>query len=396
LNLDLSRARILVVDDDEANLRLLDQILRPVYPAVELISDARRVVDRFVEFAPDLVLVDLHMPHFDGFAVLTAVRALTEEGAFLPVVVLTADATGEAKRRALALGATDYLTKPLDITEVALRVTNLVKTRLLHRRLQERSEELEVAVSERTHQLESVNQQLSDLIRSKDEFVAAVSHELRTPLSVVVGLAAELRDAWEEFGREATVDLVRMIAEQSAEVAFIVEDLLVAARAEIDAVSVIKQQIDVADEVSMAIRPFPAQDRSRITVNIEQGMTAEADAVRFRQIIRNLVSNAVRYGGQKIAVGADWSPGSGWVTVTVADDGPRIERAQWEKIFDAYHTAHRNGTPASVGLGLTVSRQLARLMAGELDYHHNGSSSVFEVRLPAWSTVRSDAENSRA
>jgi two-component system sensor histidine kinase/response regulator len=389
MDFDLSWARILVVDDEEANLHLLDRILRPSYPNVELLADSRRVADRLVEFAPDIVLVDLHMPHVDGFEVLAIVRGLTQEDAFLPVVMLTADGSSEAKRRALALGATDFLTKPVDVTEVALRVGNLLRTRFLYRQLEERGDRLEIAVGERTRELEGANQRLAELVRSKDEFVASVSHELRTPLSIVVGLAAEVRDAGSEFDPSTLAELVGMIADQSSEVAFIVEDLLVVARADIGTLIVLAERVDIGQELEAALRPLQAEELHRIEKRVSGGIVARADAARLRQILRNLVSNALRYGGPSVDVAA--YAGGAWVTVTVSDDGPGLDPAEWERIFDAYHSAHRpNGTPASVGLGLTVSRCLARLMGGDVAYRHDGAHSRFELQLPAWTESEAD------
>jgi two-component system sensor histidine kinase/response regulator len=383
MNVDVGGARVLVVDDEEANLRLLEQALRPLSLEVALVADARRVVDRFVEFAPDMVLVDLHMPHLDGFEVLSLIRGLSLDDAFLPVVMLTADVTSEAKRRALALGVTDFLTKPVDVIEVALRVANLLRTRVLHQRLLQRSEALEVAVGERTRQLEGANRRLAELMRSKDEFVASVSHELRTPLSVVVGLAAELRDSPGGFSPDMAAELVGMIADQSSEVAFIVEDLLVAARSEIDAVTVLVQRVDVAAAVEGVLRPLAQTDRQRVSTSVPPDLAAAGDVVRFRQVLRNLVINAFRHGGWTVEVTA--AEQDSWVVVAVTDDGPGLPDTEWERIFDAYHSAHLvDGKPASVGLGLTVSRQLARLMGGDIRYWHDGHRSLFEFRLPLW------------
>lgn len=386
MHLDLGGARVLVVDDQEANLRLLERTLQPLGMEVALLADPRRIAATFIDFAPDIVLVDLHMPHLDGFEVISLIRGLSGDDAFLPVVMLTADITPDAKRRALGLGVTDFLTKPVDIIEVALRVENLLRTRVLHQRLQQRGDALEVAVDERTRQLEQANQRMAELMRSKDEFVASVSHELRTPLSVVVGLAAELRDNPQGFSPDVTAELTRMVADQSAEVAFIVEDLLVAARSEIDAVTVLIQKVDVAASVDRVIRPLPSIDRERISTSVPPGLVAAGDVVRVRQVLRNLLVNACRHGGRAIEVRA--AKEADWLVLAVADDGPGLPETEWERIFDSYHSAHPvDGQPASVGLGLTVSRRLARLMGGDIRYCRDGHGSEFQFRLPAWSSI---------
>ena len=124
-----------MVDDREANVRLLERMLQTAgVSQVHTLTDPREAVKRCLELEPDLLLIDLHMPHLDGVAVLTALRAALPDGVFLPVIVLTADLSSDAKERALAAGAKDFLAKPLDRTEVLLRVGNLLETRALYAR----------------------------------------------------------------------------------------------------------------------------------------------------------------------------------------------------------------------------------------------------------------------
>ena len=126
-------AQILIVDDEPANVSLLERILRRVgYSNVRGTTDPREALTIGTGNEPDLILLDLHMPVVDGFAVLRALAESQTDDAFLPVLVLTADVTDEAKHRALKTGATDFLTKPFDVTEVELRIRNLLLTRRLH------------------------------------------------------------------------------------------------------------------------------------------------------------------------------------------------------------------------------------------------------------------------
>lgn len=391
MEMDVGNARILVIDDEESNLRLLHGVLSPTYAHVEMLSDARRVQDVLIEFAPDVVLVDLHMPHVSGYDVLEAVRNVTGENDFVPVVVVTADVSHEAKRRALALGATDFLTKPIDIIEVALRVSNLVRTRFLYREVRDARTSLEMTVAERTKELEEANRQLGELIRTKDEFIASVSHELRTPLSVVVGLAAELRDQGDRFEDREYEELLSMVVDQSNDVAAIIEDLLVAARADIGTLTIVPREIKLASVVERALAPIPADDRARIDLDVGLAFF-ETDPVRLAQILRNLITNAVRYGGS--AIGLTAAAQGDVAVIDVWDDGDPLDEEARRRIFEAYYSAHvATGQPAAVGLGLTVSRNLAQRMGGDLSYEHDGHRSVFHLVLPlrAYSSDRQDA-----
>jgi len=147
--------RILVVDDEDINVRFLQDVLTPAgYTDLTVTTDSRRAMDLFRETAPDLILLDLKMPHVSGHELLALLRQEIPEGAHLPILVLTSDSSPEAKRRALASGAHDFLAKPLSPAEVRLRVHNLLETRFLHLALQEQNRQLEERVRQRTAQLQ--------------------------------------------------------------------------------------------------------------------------------------------------------------------------------------------------------------------------------------------------
>ena len=150
---DLKTASILIVDDQQANLDLIDAFLTDDgYTGLRMMTDPRAGLEAFRRQRPDLVLLDLHMPRMDGFSLLAEMRALVPEGEYLPVLVLTADSTADTRHRALAAGAKDFLTKPLDETEVLLRIRNLLETRSLHLAVRRRSRELEERVAELHHE----------------------------------------------------------------------------------------------------------------------------------------------------------------------------------------------------------------------------------------------------
>jgi PleD family two-component response regulator len=151
----LHKMKILVVDDDRMTVTLLEQLLRRKgYCCVLGITESRNTLDTCTNFDPDLILLDLIMPEMDGFAILEALRSDAPE-TFLPIVVLTADITEEAKARALEAGATDFLVKPVSQTEALLRIRNLLETRRLHLVLENQRAALEEAVRERTSELRS-------------------------------------------------------------------------------------------------------------------------------------------------------------------------------------------------------------------------------------------------
>ena len=167
----LLSARILIVDDHRPNLLALEEILRREgYEDITCVSDPLQALPLFVTRHPDIVLLDLHMPVLDGFALLQQVRARIPSISYLPVLVLTADVTPEAKHRALSLGARDFLTKPFDASEVLLRTKNLLEMRMLHRALEDHNRSLEEEVMERISETEEARIEILERLAIAAEY----------------------------------------------------------------------------------------------------------------------------------------------------------------------------------------------------------------------------------
>ncbi len=164
-------ARLLVIDDEQANLDLMGRVLRRVgYERLTMTTDPTWALEHLVDLAPDLVLVDLHMPDIDGLEVLRRLRTLVTPGDLLPRLVITADTTAATRRAAISEGAHDFLTKPIDVAETTLRVANLLQTRMLHVALREHNTRLEETVRIRTRQLEASHHELAGRLALVGEY----------------------------------------------------------------------------------------------------------------------------------------------------------------------------------------------------------------------------------
>jgi two-component system, sensor histidine kinase len=204
---------------------------------------------------------------------------------------------------------------------------------------------------------------------------------LRTPLTGVVGFAQLLRDDEGALDPDARAEMVRLLADQGMDLTNIVDDLLVAAKAEAGTLEVARVRVDLRAQASQVLEAWGSELTQRIDF---AGVTAytRGDPARVRQILRNLISNAMRYGGDRIhvTVGGDDTGGH----VKVVDDGEGVGADEQETIFEPYRRAHNApGLTASMGLGLSISRDLARLMGGDLTYHRENNHSVFMLSMPA-------------
>jgi putative two-component system response regulator len=189
----LKDAQILIVDDQESNVLLIEKLLRKDgYTQVTSTTNSADVAGLFANGAPDLLLLDLQMPEPDGFAVMKLVEHWTTGDTYVPVLVLTADANRDTRRRALAAGARDFLTKPFDADEVYLRIRNLLRTRQLQLELQSHNEDLEDQVQCRTRELERARMEAYDALALAAEYR---DDDTRQHTRRVGGLASALAGA---------------------------------------------------------------------------------------------------------------------------------------------------------------------------------------------------------
>ncbi|MDP9329876.1 MAG: response regulator [Actinomycetota bacterium] len=170
------RASILVVDDQEANVLLMERILKKAgYVNVSSTTDPREVLSLYDSFDPDLIILDLLMPYVDGFQVMEQLSKVLPDGTYLPILVLTADLTTGAMHRALSMGAKDFLHKPFDSVEVLLRIRNLLETRFMHVRLRDHTEELERKVLERTEALSKSLERMTEMAEHRRSLLGRLS-----------------------------------------------------------------------------------------------------------------------------------------------------------------------------------------------------------------------------
>ncbi|HTS86851.1 MAG TPA: HD domain-containing phosphohydrolase [Gemmatimonadales bacterium] len=205
---DVTESRILIVDDDASVVRSLRQILaRHGFGQIASTTDPHLAKALFQEFSPDIVVLDLRMPGLDGFAVMEQLTPLVPEESYLPILILTGESSTEIRRRALAAGAHDFLEKPFDVVEVDLRIRHLLQTRLLHLRLANQNQTLEMRVRERTRQRDRAQEEMLQRLAAAGE---ARDDETGQHTQRVGHLAADVARA---LGLpEAQVELIRRAA----------------------------------------------------------------------------------------------------------------------------------------------------------------------------------------
>lgn len=380
---------ILAIDDEEANLRLLQVLLTRAGYRVETTSEPRRALEIFETIRPDLVLVDLHMPGMDGFTIVEQIRGSEFASGYLPIVMITGDASRAVRQRALAGGATDFVAKPFDNLEVMLRIRNLLEARRLHTEIQTQNSMLEEKVRARTRELETALARAEAAALAKTEFLAKISHELRTPLNPIRGVLEVLRDDASEHG-------LRMLAMASRNV-----DRMVTLIDDILYLQGIEQGNVTPDAYSVHLGPLALDAVERVEAIAKRaGLRLEAevpvglapivtDPALLANVLHRLLDNALRFTRQgvvtvRVQANGDGSPDR----IEVQDTGTGIASDRLRAIFETFEQADNSSTRSyeGAGLGLSICRSVLELMGHRLEAKSaEGSGSTFTILLRAGS-----------
>ena len=379
MKIDLTHSKILIVDDQEANVRILESLLEiKGFKHVKSTTDSRQVEDLVNSFSPDLLLLDLMMPHLSGFEVMEKLRGKETGGHFMPILVLTADSTKESKQQALLLGATDFLTKPFDFTEVLLRINNLLMISHLMSSLKGQNELLEEKVKERTVELEQKNEEL-------EQFVFIASHDLQEPLRMITEFLGQLQLKYGDSIDERGMKYIDFAIKSALKMKGLIVDLLEYSKADAlvlgDSPKV--DLNDVLDDVRILLNNMIESNKAEI--NIGSMPQIKAPVSVLRQIFQNLIGNAIRYRHEDIppVVNIRATENETSFKIEVEDNGIGIPLASQGRIFDLFHRIHTPTDQVGSGVGLPITKKIIERMNGTLEVKSElGKGSVFTIQLP--------------
>ena len=324
-------ARLFIVDDNPTNVALLRAILtRAGYRNLFSETDSRQVLSRFAEVDPDLIILDLHMPFLDGYAVLDQIRQIAEQDT-LPVLVLTADTTPAASERALNSGAQDFVTKPFSNGEVLVRTRNLLRMRfafttlrsslLRQQEANRQSRQLSRALSAEQHATEELR--LLDGLKST--LLQTVSHDLRSPISAVLMMTTVL--AADAAGQQPLTPDVRSAIIEKVEQSAIRMDRLLKDILDSDPMRSLSGEQRVCDVGGVVQRVLGEVDlRADHPVHVQVSpVAALVDPAHLERIVENLLSNAQQHVPQGIPIWVNVDADGDDVLIVVEDGGTGID-----------------------------------------------------------------------
>ena len=396
---DLKQARILIIDDDVGMICLLQNVLnRTGFANHTSLTDAREAIQRILEWLPDLILLDLNMPNVSGFDVLHELRTNLLPNAFLPVLVVTGESDPKTKRKSLAAGATDFLQKPFDITELLMRIRNLLRTRLLHLELQKQNIVLEQKVSERTAELSSALTELKqtqnqivqqERLRAFGEMAGGVVHDFNNSLVSIIGYSDLLLNNPDILAdRSITVGHLKTMNTAGRDAAQVVsrlrnfyrsresEDIFAA----VDLNEVIEQSVSLT-QPKWKTQALTSGRKIEVELDLEKLSPVSGNPAELREALTNLIFNAV-----------DAMPAGGTVTLRsraednavlfeISDTGTGMsEDVRTRCLEPFFSTKGDKGT----GLGLSMVFGIIKRHNGTLDIESVvDRGSTFRIRFPA-------------
>lgn len=395
----LKNAKILIVDDKEANVEVLEGFLEMQgYTNIKSTTDPRLVESLNKDFAPDVVLLDLMMPHLSGFEVMEQLKPSTlKKGPYLPILVLTADITTESKQRALANGATDFLTKPFDLVEVGLRIKNLLFTSYLMQQAENQNQILEEKVKERTRELHETNIRLvlakdkaeaSD--RLKTSFMNNISHEIRTPLNGILGFAPMILDpTYSVSEKHEFLEILQISGQRLMKTVSDYMDISLIASGTMEMNNQKFEPAEVLDEIELEFRPYCISKNISLSItypDIFKTIEINSDRFLLKKVLSYLIDNAIKFTLQgEIKVGI--AVKNNILEFAISDTGIGISNELIPIIFERFTQVDESNTRRfeGSGLGLAIAKGITELLGGSIKVESKkGEGSTFCFSIPAY------------
>ena len=394
-----NNACILIVDDTIYNIQLLSLMLNKQGYRVEKATSGTEALESANRLLPDIILLDIQMPDIDGYEVCRRLKAnsATKD---IPIIFISSIEEPTDKVEAFSVGGVDYISKPFQLIEVLARIETHLRLCLLQKKLQEQNEQLQSSALVLSRSLE----QERKLSQMKTDFISVVSHEFRTPLTTIQS-ASELLEYY-EWTKVEQVEQLHQIQSEVKHMTDLMEDVLFLSRANANKSKLNITKFDVVDFCKrllvqmkktfaknytldsflyvlprdIAIKNFHCEDQlSVVSVNMDEKL--------LRQIITNLITNAIKYSHQnstiEFRVTVDFSVSSSNVSFVISDRGIGIPEEDLEHLFSAFHRGKNVGILPGTGLGLSIVKNCIDI--------HNGSIAVksklnfgteFTVSLP--------------
>ena len=370
-SIDLRGRRILVVDDDRLNVRILSNILKSEGYTLADADSGERALEVYESFHPDLVLLDVMMPGMNGFETCRTLRQ-RHGSETAPVIFITAKSESDDVVEGLNAGGVDYLPKPFRAKEALARIRTHLYIRLL------------------SEQQKSLVDQLSKANAAKNRFLGMAAHDLRNPLASIRGLAEFLRDGVVGPLSPEQMDLIKTIHEASQGMLDLVNELLDVATIESGELKINLEPHNLTELIEKNITLAnieTAKKGTKIVFAAPANPTmVPIDAGKIRQVVANLLSNALKYSPSGSTITVELHHNKGTWAFSVKDQGPGIPENERDKLFKDFGrlSVKTTGGEKSTGLGLAICRKIVDAHRGTITTENLPKRGCeFRVTLPS-------------
>jgi two-component system, sensor histidine kinase and response regulator len=369
---DLKGRKILIVDDDRLNIRILGGILKGEGYVLAEAASGEKAIETYAKVLPHLVLLDVMMPGIDGFETCRTLKKTYGDNC-APVIFITAKNESDDVVEGLSAGGADYLPKPFKAKEVLARIRSHLQNQML-------AEQQKLLVD-----------QLSKADAAKNRFLGMAAHDLRNPLSSIRGLAEFLSDGTVGELTPDQLDLVKTIHAASQSMLALVNELLDVATIESGEFKIHPVPSNLTEIIGKSVyltNIEAAKKQTRVDFDPKQcEVIAKIDSAKIRQVVDNLLSNAVKYSPPGSVVGVQVREGSkgGTCVFSVKDQGPGIPDQERHKLFKDFGrlSAQPTAGEKSTGLGLAICRKIVEAHGGIIVAENLPErGSEFRVTLP--------------
>ncbi len=392
----MHKATILLVDDNPTNLKTLLDYLNASSYKLLISPNGEQALQQVEQARPDLILLDVMMPGMDGFETC---QCLKQQDATkdIPVIFMTALSDTADKVKGFEMGGVDYLTKPLQVEEVLVRVETHLSLRRLQKSLEEKNMQLEEEVSRRkeaegelrklNQQLETTNQQLEEANASKDKFFSIIAHDLRSPFNWLIGLSQVIVENIDSYTKDEIKNIMTQLYTSTEKVYALLTNLLSWSRLQRGLMEHAPDTVALDEIAEHNVQLFASgADQKQITLrnSIPEGTQAYVDRNMIDTVIRNLISNALKFtdAGGTIEV---WSqPTDDFIEIAVADTGTGISAENIAKLFriDVKYIGLGTADEKGSGLGLLLCKELIEKNGGKIWVEsEEGKGTTFRFTL---------------
>ena len=372
----LDVANILIVDDDAANLKLLEDMLRQQGYEVYSFPRGRLALAAAEQKPPDLILLDINMPEMNGYELcerLKSSAALSD----IPVIFLSALSEIEDKVKAFQYGAVDYLSKPFRFEEVNARVQTHLKLHELQRALKRQNERLEEAVATRTQELAEASRRLTILDRSKSDFLKLISHEFRTPLNGILGVGELILDAMP--ATEENNELQGMFQRSRRRILSILEDALLLTQIDVDSDQFRSAPVSLSTALRRATEGTTefAESKEVTLTEPSAGLgLVLADENLLVRALQALIETAVKFSKKGGVVGLSGEVAAGSRRIIIESQGGTVRDAALSKFFDLFSIGETLTPGGDLGVGPPLAYRILSLFGGSVSIANRNPAGI--------------------